>query len=182
MRLIVGRKQTTPLLLSDSFHAMASDETTAEATGFDPWPLLLLASCLLGLAIGLGGYTFVFAQGHSYLTDDAAACANCHIMEDQYSGWLKSSHRSVGCNGCHTPDGFFAKYATKASNGFWHSFAFTTGMHPDPIRIKPHNLQIAETRCRSCHGALVAAIDLGAHETGKDLSCTQCHGSVGHPR
>ncbi|MGH7595818.1 MAG: NapC/NirT family cytochrome c [bacterium] len=77
----------------------------------------------LGLAAGLGAYTFIYAKGGSYLTNDPAACANCHVMSEHYSGWIKSSHRAVAvCNDCHTPPGFVAKYATKASNGFWHSF------------------------------------------------------------
>jgi cytochrome c nitrite reductase small subunit len=45
----------------------------------------------IGLAVGVGGYTFVYARGGSYLTDDPAACANCHVMREQYDGWIKSS-------------------------------------------------------------------------------------------
>ncbi len=60
----------------------------------------------LGLVLGLGAFTFVYAKGGSYMTDRAAACANCHIMRDQYEGWLRSSHRPVAvCNDCHTPPG-----------------------------------------------------------------------------
>ncbi|HYP29673.1 MAG TPA: NapC/NirT family cytochrome c [Blastocatellia bacterium] len=60
----------------------------------------------VGLAAGVGGYTFIYAKGYSYLTNDPAACANCHIMQDHYDGWIKSSHRSVAaCNDCHTPPG-----------------------------------------------------------------------------
>ena len=74
-------------------------------------------------------------------------------MEEHYAAWLRSSHRAVAaCNDCHTPHDFVGKYATKASNGFWHSFAFTTGRFPDPLRIKARNLAVAETACRGCHG------------------------------
>jgi formate-dependent nitrite reductase cytochrome c552 subunit len=35
-------------------------------------------------------------------TNDPAACANCHVVKDQYDGWLKSSHRAVAvCSDCH---------------------------------------------------------------------------------
>jgi cytochrome c nitrite reductase small subunit len=134
----------------------------------------------IGLAIGIGGYTFLYAKGSSYMTNDPSACANCHIMQDYYDAWLKSSHRSVAvCNDCHTPSGFFAKYATKASNGFWHSFAFTSGRFPDPLRIKPHNREITEQACRKCHSEIVEAIE--THEDqGPGLSCVRCHSSVGH--
>jgi len=95
------------------------------------------------VAAGAGGYTFVYAKGGSYLTDDPRACANCHVMQGQYDGWLQSSHRNVAaCNDCHTPAGFVGKYYTKADNGLHHSIAFTSGDFHEPIRIKPHNLAI----------------------------------------
>ena len=134
-----------------------------------------------GLAVGVGGFTFVYAKGASYLTDRPEACANCHIMREQYGGWVKSSHRMVAvCNDCHTPSGLLAKYLTKASNGFWHSFAFTTGRFPDSLRIKPHNLRITENKCRECHQDIVEAIE-GLHREAAKLSCIRCHSAVGHP-
>ena len=139
----------------------------------------IVLGAALGLAIGIGGYTFLYAKGSSYMTNDPSACANCHIMQDYYDAWIKSSHRSVAvCNDCHTPAGFVAKYATKASNGFWHSFAFTSGRFPDPLRIKPHNREITERACRKCHGEIVDAIE--THDEGPVLSCVRCHSSVGH--
>jgi cytochrome c nitrite reductase small subunit len=88
----------------------------------------ILVGVAIGIAVGVGVYTFAYARGWSYLTDDPAACANGHVMREQFDGWLKSSHRAVAtCNHCHTPVNFIGKYATKASNGFWHSFFFTTG-------------------------------------------------------
>jgi len=114
------------------------------------------------------------------MTNDPSACANCHIMQDYYDAWIKSSHRSVAvCNDCHTPKGFVAKYATKASNGFWHSFAFTSGRFPDPLRIKPHNREITEQACRKCHSEIVEAIETPQEES-QQLSCIRCHSSVGH--
>jgi cytochrome c nitrite reductase small subunit len=136
----------------------------------------------LGLVAGVGTYTLVYAKGASYLTNDPAACANCHVMREYYDGWIKSSHRSAAvCNDCHTPAGFFGKYSTKASNGFWHSFAFTSGRFPEPLRIKPHNLAIAEGACQKCHLDIVQAIE-GPHLETSELACTKCHAEVGHPR
>ena len=40
----------------------------------------ILAATLLGVAVGLCAYTFVYAKGYSYLTNNPAACANCHVM------------------------------------------------------------------------------------------------------
>jgi cytochrome c nitrite reductase small subunit len=134
---------------------------------------------LAGLAIGLGGYTFVYAKGYSYLLNDPSACANCHVMRDQLDGWVKSSHRSVAsCNDCHTPHNFLGKYATKATNGFFHSLAFTTGRYPDAIEIKDRNRRVTEAACRRCHEDVVLAMD-GPHQTQK-VSCLRCHATVGH--
>ena len=117
----------------------------------------ILVGVIIGVAFGIGIYTFAYAKGWSYLTDDPAACANCHVMREQFDGWLKSSHRAVAtCNSCHTPANFIGKYATKASNGFWHSFFFTTGGYEDNIQIKPHSREITEQACRNCHGRLSA--------------------------
>lgn len=154
----------------------------------------LVMALALGAAAGIGGYTFFYAEGASYLTDDPAACANCHVMQEQYDAWLKSPHRNVtGCNGCHTPEGFFPKYLTKMSNGWHHSLAFTTGDFHEPIAIKEHNLAIVEQRCRDCHAPIVEAIDpvhfgpahfgpghLAEAEGGERMSCVRCHADVGH--
>jgi cytochrome c nitrite reductase small subunit len=135
----------------------------------------------IGAALGLGSYTFAYAQGWAYLTNDPKACANCHVMNEQYDGWTKSSHRSVAvCNDCHVPDSFIGKYVTKARNGFWHSYYFTTGTFPEPIRALPPSRAIAETNCRRCHDPIVQAMGTPAHAGSRDISCIRCHGSVGH--
>ena len=51
---------------------------------------------LLGTTIGVGAYTFAYAKGWSYLTDDAAACANCHIMRQEYDGFWHSFYFTSG--------------------------------------------------------------------------------------
>ena len=135
----------------------------------------------LGLLAGLGGYTFVYARGASYLENDPSVCANCHVMNEQYAGWQRSSHRSVAvCNDCHTPQDVVGKYATKMRNGFWHSFYFTTGNFPDTIRITPRNQAITEQACRNCHQPVVDAIDTHRASEADTLSCVRCHVDVGH--
>ncbi|HEU4564537.1 MAG TPA: cytochrome c nitrite reductase small subunit [Gemmatimonadaceae bacterium] len=159
--------------------------------------LSLAAVVAMGLAVGLGLYTFVYAKGYSYLTSDPAACANCHIMSEHFAAWTKSSHHAVaGCNDCHTPHALVPKYVVKAKNGFWHSFYFTLGGYPDPLRITEGNREVTEQACRGCHGEIVEAIETGearlvsangdgaaagAHAGGsEELSCIRCHKYVGH--
>ncbi len=142
------------------------------------WSMILPAA--VGLAAGVGGFTFWYGHGMSYLTNDPQACANCHIMRGQYDAWLQGSHRSTAvCNDCHTPKGAIRKYLVKADNGFWHSFAFTTGAFREPIQIKPRNRAVTEKRCRGCHEAVVAMID-GDDAGGEHLACVRCHADVGH--
>lgn len=142
----------------------------------------IVAAVVIGLTIGLGSYTFVYARGYSYLTDDPAACANCHVMRDHFAAWTRASHRAVAtCNDCHTPPSLIPKYLTKARNGFWHSFYFTVGGYPDPLRITPRNHNITELACRKCHSGMTSSIDRAHGNTGKgSLSCTTCHNEVGH--
>jgi cytochrome c nitrite reductase small subunit len=140
---------------------------------------------LVGVLVGIGTFTFVYARGASYLTNDPAACANCHIMQEHYSAWLKSSHRAVAvCNDCHAPHDLLGKYATKGRNGFWHSVRFTTGRFPDPLQITARNREVTERACRYCHGPITEAIDrpLGANHQGRKemIRCATCHGNVGH--
>jgi cytochrome c nitrite reductase small subunit len=141
----------------------------------------LILAIAIGIAAGIGAYTFVYARGASYMTNDPNACVNCHVMREQFNGWVTSSHRSVAvCNDCHAPHTFIGKYVTKAVNGFWHSFAFTTGRFPDNIQITPRNHRVTESACRSCHDDIVHAIDVSGRPDGEAISCVRCHGSVGH--
>lgn len=143
---------------------------------------IVLAAVLGGLLAGLGGYTFVYAKGYSYLSNDPGACANCHVMRDHFTAWTRASHRAVAvCNDCHTPPGLVDKYATKARNGFWHSFYFTTGRYPVPLRITARNHDVTERACRTCHAELAAAIEPAHGDASRaGLTCTRCHNDVGH--
>ncbi len=139
----------------------------------------LVLAALIGVAVGVGGYTFVYAKGGAYLTNDPAACANCHVMQPYLDAWRKSSHHSVAvCNDCHTPHALVPKYWVKATNGWHHSAAFTSGRFPDVILVTPRNHDVVEANCRRCHAEMAAAVDGHAEQ----LSCVRCHASVGHLR
>jgi cytochrome c nitrite reductase small subunit len=147
-----------------------------KSTGFTLLPTL--AASLAGLAVGLGAFVFVYAKGSSYLGNDPATCANCHVMSEHYAGWQAAPHHlAATCNDCHTPAGFFSKYLVKAQNGWHHSMAFTLGNIPDVIRARPESRAVVEANCRHCHADLVDSLGHGG-----DLSCVRCHASVGHLR
>jgi cytochrome c nitrite reductase small subunit len=140
----------------------------------------LLLAVLAGVLVGVGFFTFGYAKGAAYMTNNPAACVNCHVMREQYEGWLKSSHGKVAvCNDCHTPPGFIGKYTTKAVNGFFHSLAFTTQRFPDEIYITERNFRVTEKACLKCHEDIVTGIR-ATREHRQDVSCIQCHRTVGH--
>jgi cytochrome c nitrite reductase small subunit len=144
--------------------------------------LSLVLGIAVGVTVGVGCYAFVYAKGYSYLLNDPAACANCHVMREQYDGWVKSSHHSAAtCNDCHTPHNLIGKYAVKATNGFFHSFYFTSGRYPDTIEITSFDRKVVEAACRRCHENITQAIDANSiHGKAQGLLCTRCHLSVGH--
>ncbi len=153
-----------------------SIKSTVGSVGF----MATLLACLVGGAIGVGTYTFVYAEGGSYLTNDPTACANCHVMQGHLDAWAKSSHHAVAvCNDCHAPHDFLGKYLNKAKNGFNHSLAFTTGRFHEPIQITASNRAVTENACRYCHQDVVHAID-AFPRAGQQLSCIRCHRGVVH--
>ncbi len=169
---------------------MSSDPTTAAGHGSATiwWRGVLIQIGFLPLAIalvggmlaGIGAFTFGYGQGASYMSDDPMVCANCHIMQDHYDSWAKSSHHHVAiCNDCHLPQDFFGKWFTKADNGFFHSLAFTTGQFPEPIQIKARNRRVTQNACLHCHGDFVHPM-LPAERGGDMLLCVHCHSEVGH--
>jgi len=143
------------------------------------WRFLIPAA--VGILLGLGAYTFHFAEGLSYFSTDPAACANCHIMQSQYDSWQKSSHHAVAaCVDCHLPHTFIDKYVAKAENGYHHSTGFTFQNFHEPIMIKEKNSRILQHNCVNCHDELVGDLAPSAHAGGEGLKCVHCHQSVGH--
>lgn len=148
---------------------------------------ILLTVCIAALG-GLGAYTFQYAQGLSYFSNDPAACANCHVMREHLASWQKSAHHTVAsCNDCHTPHEPLPKLVSKAINGWNHSRRFTLQDYPEHIRITPLNARNLEHNCVGCHKPLVegvfpASADAHSGARSGDLHCVHCHAGVGHGR
>lgn len=147
---------------------------------------------LCGACLGVGAFTMHFAEGFSYLSNNPAACANCHVMNDEFDSWRKGPHHSAAtCNDCHVPPRFPAKYVAKAMNGFSHSKGFTlqpsapdepgaTRFIHEPIAIKAKNSQILQDNCLRCHGEFVHEVVRGSTWADDAIRCVHCHRSVGH--
>ena len=147
--------------------------------GIATLPVLGITAAV-GLAVGVSGYAFIYAQGASYLTNNPAACANCHVMQAHYDAWRTSPHHAAAvCNDCHTPASPIAKYLVKAENGFHHSMAFTLGGYPENIRARPASREVVNGQCKHCHADV--ARDMADTAAAEDaLDCVRCHASVGH--
>jgi cytochrome c nitrite reductase small subunit len=167
------RRRTHPVLACDRF--------PRRRTPFSMRTVTLLAIGL-GVLLGLGGYTFRYAEGLSYFSTDPRACANCHIMRDPYDSWQKASHHTVAtCVDCHLPHDPVGKLMAKARNGYFHSKAFTLQDFHEPILITPVNRRALLHNCMDCHAAITDEIRAaGAGHGGDELDCIRCHPAVGH--
>jgi cytochrome c nitrite reductase small subunit len=140
----------------------------------------LFLAILVGVFLGLSTYTFTYAEGTAYLSNDPRACVNCHIMREQYDGWQKAPHHAnATCNDCHVPHDLVGKYLAKAEHGYRHSRAFTFQDFHEPIQITAADLEIVQHNCLRCHQQFLSEIT--AHGSSvESINCVHCHGSVGH--
>jgi cytochrome c nitrite reductase small subunit len=161
---------------------------TRSGTRFAP-RRALWAAFVVGIPIGVGLFTFRYAEGLSYFSNDPKACTNCHIMNEQYDSWAKSGHHHVAvCNDCHLPHQVIPKLIAKSRNGWNHSSAFTLQNFHEPIMISQKNAEILQENCLRCHESFVHDITImqaGANDTDREraqdtVSCVHCHKGVGH--
>lgn len=140
----------------------------------------VVLAVLGGTVLGSGAYTFRYAEGLSYFSNDPKACVNCHVMRDVYESWGHASHHAAAtCNDCHVPHEFIPKYLVKAENGFWHSKGFTLMDFHEPIRIRAGNARVLRENCAACHADLVDSM-VGHQAAGGERGCIHCHSAVGH--
>jgi cytochrome c nitrite reductase small subunit len=139
-----------------------------------------IMAILLGVPLGLGLFTFKYAEGFSYMSADPRVCTNCHIMNEEMDSWAKSGHHHVAvCNDCHLPHALVPKLIAKGRNGWNHSKAFTLQDFHEPIMIGARNAAILQENCLRCHGDFVHDITVMQGE-GETVSCVHCHKNVGH--
>lgn len=152
---------------------------------------VLVIACVLLAVIG---YTLHNARAMSYLSDDSSACNNCHVMNDVYASWQKSSHSlqingkpRASCNDCHLPHEFISKWIDKARSGLTHAYAFTFKLDDLPQYFSATSISKVnvQNNCVRCHLKMVAAVvnpTTDVNHKNSQLSCVKCHPSVGHTR
>lgn len=158
-----------------------SNASNEKSAGPEMTRRIVLLAVLVGILLGVGGYTFLYAKGLSYMSDDPEVCINCHIMQPQYDSWQKSSHHAVAvCVDCHLPHDFLGKYIAKADNGWHHSKGFTLQDFHEPIMIKAPNARILQDNCLACHQDMVHELVVGVNGPAEEVRCVHCHVTVGH--
>lgn len=146
------------------------------------WNLFVLLS--LGVLVGMLGMTLHISRATSYLTNDPAACVNCHIMAPQFASWQHSSHgRFTTCNDCHVPQDVVRKYAFKAYDGTRHAFMFTFKLEPQVIRMHAPGQWVVQNNCIRCHSDyLETTMARAGTQHGEGRNCWDCHREVPHGR
>lgn len=142
---------------------------------------MLFLAIGIGVLVGVGTFTFQYAEGFSYFSKDPAACVNCHIMRPQYDSWQKASHHALAtCADCHLPASGIQKWISKADNGYFHSKGFTLQDFKEPIEMRESNRRVLQDNCLRCHQELTHEITIGATSDPDALRCVHCHRDVGH--
>ncbi|HOX43973.1 MAG TPA: cytochrome c nitrite reductase small subunit [Myxococcota bacterium] len=139
------------------------------------WRLIVFA--LAGVAAGLGLWTARMANAAAYLSDDPAACINCHVMTDAYASWERGSHgRATVCNDCHVPHtNPIAMAAFKARDGMRHATLFTLRLEPQVLELSAAARHVVQGNCLRCHAEMFGAIRLAGVD---ERPCWTCHHNV----
>ena len=143
-----------------------------------------------GLFAGLSVYTLYMSRTFSYLSDDPAACINCHIMSVSYQSWSRSSHAQwATCNDCHVPQGNIVEsYAFKVQDGLYHAAVFTFNAQPPAPRPRAATDEVVYDNCVRCHTQLnteFVKTGMASHKdllSGRQKACWDCHRDVPHTR
>lgn len=148
----------------------------------------VFALVVLGVLVGGGGFFLYMLRAHTYLTDDPAACVNCHIMGPYYATWFHSSHaRDATCNDCHVPhENPVKKWAFKGMDGMRHVAVFLTRGEHQVIQANDASAEVIMNNCIRCHTQLntefvtTGRIDFMMSQVGEGKACWDCHRDVAH--
>ena len=148
----------------------------------------IIAILFAGIICGLGGYTVYASKAGSYLSDDPAACVNCHIMAPYYATWNHSSHaRNTTCNDCHVPhENVVRKWLFKGMDGVRHAAIFTMRGEHQAIQASDESASVIMNNCVRCHTQLntefvnTGKICYSDVKKGEGKACWDCHRDVPH--
>ncbi len=108
-------------------------------------------------------------------TDQAAFCANCHVMAEAAWTHKNSIHAKLDCNECHTPYNIVEKMPFKTAIGLHDIYANSFTDVANVIHAQKDTKNVVQANCRRCHTATTmnVAMDVKPY-------CTDCHRAVPH--
>ena len=145
----------------------------------------------VAVAVAMGVHLVKESKATSYLSSDATACINCHVMESYYATWQHSSHaQRATCVECHLPvENYIDKYASKTRDGVNHSVAFTMNSYGKRMLITEDGARRVQENCVRCHSRFSKTIIKNVdryHAFDSDAlggrKCWDCHRYVPHGR
>ena len=148
----------------------------------------IIAIVLLGV-IGGNGMLFLYVlRAHTYLSDDPAACVNCHIMAPYYATWFHSSHsRDATCNDCHVPhENVVKKWVFKGMDGMRHVAVYLAKGESQVLQAIPESSKVIMNNCIRCHTQLntefvkTGRVDYMLTQVGEGKACWDCHRDIPH--
>ncbi len=139
-----------------------------------PAGVRLLVFAAAGVAVGMAVLVAHVSRATSYLSDVPETCLNCHVMEDAYASWRRSSHGPVTtCTDCHLPhQNPVARLAHKARGGLWHSYVFTFRLEPQVLRLAHYSHSVVQENCLRCHHDQIQMVRLAGVT---ERRCWDCH-------
>jgi hypothetical protein len=120
-----------------------------------------LVLALVGLA--LVGFVALAGSSWYYGGADGMGCARCHEIRPMVETWSRSSHRNVGCKGCHGSS-FTAELRMHVKN-LERVWLHARGETPEQIHIRHGDVVPLVERCGACHRQEHADWQSGPHGT-----------------
>lgn len=129
---------------------------------------LMLLISVLGIVLAVRYY--------NYIQKSPEFCSSCHLMEQAYNAWKRSSHSHIVCQGCH-------QLGLLEQNRLLIKFVFTADRSPEP-----HGAETPWKTCTKCHwdeaaqGAISVTKSIGhaRHVQTEKLACMDCHSRAVH--
>ncbi len=133
----------------------------------------------LGTAVIIAGVLFlsVNASGIFQMTNEPSFCAQCHVMSEEYSAWVKGGvHNSIKCIDCHLPQDTQIKFLFwKAVDGGKDFVSFYAGIVSEMIELSGRGKNTVQANCIRCHEGRISKM-LSPHSR----NCWDCHKRIAH--
>ena len=113
--------------------------------------LAVVVAILTGSLVGLGAYTFSYAEGPSYYRPAGVQELSRHERSICVMAARAASRRGR-LRRLSPAARVRSENARKANNGYWHSKGFTLMDFHEPIMIGPRNAGIPQANYLRCHG------------------------------